>query len=385
MRKLLTLDNLLVSFWFVLILLVIFGHARNLEYLFAPFLVIISLCINIRTQTRIRSRIINCIIAFIFITLVSSFNWFYIEHQFIRYNYIQYLCYSICAYFVTISAYNIMRIKILRKDTVYIKILIVLLYIVGIERFFHAYMLIVSVKEFAQVNGFYYILMPLPLIFLIKNNKLTLICIIISVALCLMSAKRSALISIVLLLFLYICVKYKENRKYAFVILGILIIALLYLIDNYLLERISRLSERMSNISEDGGSGRTIIIQRFFDKDIYDIQEYPTSLLGNGFESYSFKYNGAFKASHNDFLEVLYSFGMIGLINLIVFYILLIKRALWSVFLDTKDYVLPCFSVLILFAVYGMVGNNFYFFHLSLPLFMYIGFSEAIYGNYKKY
>jgi len=50
MRRFFTFDNLLLSIWYVLILLVIYGQARKLEFYFAPFLVAISFIIIQNTQ-----------------------------------------------------------------------------------------------------------------------------------------------------------------------------------------------------------------------------------------------------------------------------------------------------------------------------------------------
>jgi len=283
---------------------------------------------------------------------------------------------------VSISAYSIMKQKIIHKDLNFIKLLIVLFFVIGIERFFNFYVKVTSVQDFMQLNGFYYILMPLPLIFLVCKSKIRITSFVVSAILCILSAKRSALISIILIGVAIFVLTYKRN-KMAFIYLGALFFVLcLCLVDNMeFFERMIKLVERMENISEDGGSGRLSIVNRFFDKDINDIKQMPELFFGNGFESYSIKYNKTLKASHNDFLEIIYSYGIIGLINLIIFYMLLIRRFLWSIRFKDKKYILPCYSALMLFIVYGLVGNNFYFFYLSLPLFMYLGFSEAIYEN----
>ena len=377
-----TFNNLLLTFWFSLVLLIIYGSARGLEYTYAPFFVLVSLGILIKTKSLLlENKLIKIIICFIILTIISSINWIYFP-KIGSYSYFQYLNYSVCAFFATLSAYSF-TVSSNDNELKFIKICTIIIFCVGIIRFFHSYSLTISLSTNNQSNAFYYILMPLPLVFLLNKQKVNFVFFIICSILCILSAKRSALVAIVLISLTFLYNSYKLFSKWHLLLIVISVLLLSsYVINNEeFLHRLLRVVDRMNQINDDGGSGRVGIIVDFFEHDINYILHYPEILIGNGFESYSIYHNRVYSAAHNDFLEILFAYGLIGLILLFCFFVYIFNRVLWSFKNENRKYMLPCSTAFILFIVFSSVANNFYFFFNSLPLFLYLGVSEAIFDE----
>lgn len=365
----------LIGLWFSLIFLLVYGSGVGLHYRISPLLILLSCVIIAKNKGTIgRNLIIKIFIGFIVLAIITSyhyyFNWLH------RTSYLNYLCYSISGYIIAITSYSIVKNDRRMVDVLFY--LMIVFFIVGIFRFFRAS----SQLEYLHANtAYYYILMPLPLLLLkSRQHVFHIIILLVSTVLCILSVKRGAIISIAIVWLIYFLSTYRQSKK------SLLYACVLLLVGGYILsnkiqisnfaESSQRLEERFLTIEEDGGSGRTGIIESFFKQDFEDLLEIPEIFIGKGFEGtyYKYRYLSSF---HNDFLEVTYSYGLIGFFLLIGFYIHLFRKARM---LTKKHSVLqiPYMSMSLLFLIFSFVGCNFNYFNLSVPLFLSLGVLESM-------
>lgn len=150
-----------------------------------------------------------------------------------------------------------------------------------------------------------------PLIFFIKWDLYKIILIVFYGAVILLGGKRSVFITYLLCLILYLWFIFfakqtKSNNKSIKKALTILciFIAIAYVITNFS-SQIEYLSDRFSNIQEDRGSGRediyTAIINSYLNSSII------SQLFGHGYFAVVNKFE---IGAHNDYLEILYDYGL---------------------------------------------------------------------------
>ena len=169
-------------------------------------------------------------------------------------------------------------------------------------------------SSIAAVNAVYFTTCLFPIVFLDIKRFMKIIILVSSTACALLSGKRTALIVLVIAFALpYLCKllmsdgKNKLKNIFSLVALSVLIV-LLY---DYLLDKFNiTIFERFQNIAVDGGSGRFdiyhAVIEAFNNSGIIN------KVLGHGYNGV-FNYGVTFTSAHNDFLEVLYDNGLIGL------------------------------------------------------------------------
>lgn len=211
------------------------------------------------------------------------------------------------------------------------------------------------------VNTVYYPLMLLPLVFT-KRNKISVVSgVLLLLFATLISEKRTALIALVLALVIPIIInpnsksKSKIKRAVLFLLIGLAVLALAYL---FILYFEIDIIERFMNLSNDGGSGRNHIyatvlhcIKNMNARDLF---------IGNGFNGvandkivmlidsniFGFEYTSA----HNDFLEIIYDYGIIGLLLYIFFLAQMIKN-LFKLYVNRSRYFSMALSATILYLV----------------------------------
>ena len=169
-------------------------------------------------------------------------------------------------------------------------------------------------SSIAAVNAVYFTTCLFPIVFLDIKRFMKIIILVSSTACALLSGKRTSLIVLVIAFALpYLCKllmsdgKNKLKNIFSLVALSVLIV-LLY---DYLLDKFNiTIFERFQNIAVDGGSGRFdiyhAVIEAFNNSGIIN------KVLGHGYNGV-FNYGVTFTSAHNDFLEVLYDNGFIGL------------------------------------------------------------------------
>lgn len=168
------------------------------------------------------------------------------------------------------------------------------------------------------VNNVSYVFAGLiPFVFLIKHKKILAIsAMFVLIFFIIQGAKRGALITgaIGLLAFIYFQLKSieKKNRIRGFFFVLIVIIGMIFFAYN-MYEKNQFLISRMQTIGEEGGSsGRSIIYANVFNG-WYNSDNFINLLFGFGFAK-SLDLSGTGNFAHNDWLELLSNFGLLGII-----------------------------------------------------------------------
>lgn len=188
--------------------------------------------------------------------------------------------------------------------------------------FFIAFIIVVNQNidsaSILLLNNVYYIFFLLPFILSLRPQLIRSIGVLIIFAAIVISLKRTALLSIsISLIFIYFYKLTDFNRiifrKVISIFIFFMVIFAGYLIFNDLTQSY-HLSwyERLVSISTDNGSNRLLIWEKIIT--VLKNQELYYWLIGRGYLA-----SEVFGAAHNDFLEILYDFGLVGLLLYLIF------------------------------------------------------------------
>ena len=165
----------------------------------------------------------------------------------------------------------------------------------------------------AGVNAIYYIICLFPMMFLTDNKIIKYAVAVGSFASVFLAGKRTAFIALIIAFAVpYLCKMLLSNdkNKIKYMLSLIVISVIAVFLYDYLVGKFNlMLFERMQNIGTDKGSGRLDIYKAVFSA--FNNSNILHKLLGYG-------YNGVFNcriigtSAHNDFLEILFDYGMIG-------------------------------------------------------------------------
>lgn len=167
-------------------------------------------------------------------------------------------------------------------------------------------------------------LMLLPFVFLVRNKLVAFGIFCVCLFFLLQGAKRGNIVAAVIPSMLYVWELFKKNRKSFFkmllfvsAIVGVAIwIKDLVLGDDYLLQRIE-------DTLEGNTSGRTVIYATMWNM-WYGSDSILKLLFGYGYEG-TFLYSPIHMFAHNDWLEILVDFGLIGVVCYVAIFVTLIK------------------------------------------------------------
>lgn len=377
--KYITPYNLVVVIVLALFLLFAMGMGHDYHYMLSPFLFLLS-CVYIFSifPKIFYTPLLLILCCFIPLVLLSSVNYFYYDS--VEINYVQYVSYSLLIYIYPLFVYNVGMTK---KSAVHVLLFcFYLFWIVSIFYFMRTYGSMLSRGlDKSAFNAFYYVLMPLPALLMYNDKRLQWIVLLVTFIVCLFSLKRSAILGVssILLAFFYDNMRNSSHRLLYVIFLLLFIVSLsFFIVKTGLLERFDLLMDRMENISEDGGSGRFDIIRNFVQQDFshFGLEQY---LFGNGFMATKIKYV-VLESLHNDWLEIFNSFGILGIILLLLFFVLLLRKVVFLYIQNSRLFV-SYFAIFTLFFLYSLVGGSFYFICLSLPLFVALALGEILCNN----
>lgn len=180
-------------------------------------------------------------------------------------------------------------------------------------------------------NAVFYPLLMVPWIACISNMTKRWVMLAL-VALCAISAlKRSGIIIISASAFLlyYGDFIHRQRLHLKTILMALFVIAGMFAIVEYKADSISDLGHRFDLIKEDGGSGRDGIYEDVYNR--YISSSIEKQILGHGFDGVRRDSSYIVPVSaHNDFLEVLYDFGLIGFLLYVLIHFSLIK---WTIHL----------------------------------------------------
>jgi len=223
----------------------------------------------------------------------------------------------LCSYLMVINKIQFLKIKKFQYIFIFI---IMLLYLY--TKFF------IGHHGGLMINSIYYLVLLLPFV-LICEKKLLRNVMIFAILICvLISMKRTAFIAVIGSLILFFVLKREKqlNKKSGvklknilYIILGIILI---YLIYSFISDKLGfNILDRFNNNNIDISSGRfdiyRMVLDDFYISDIFQM------FFGHGYNSVVYLTGGL--SAHNDFLEILYDFGIVGLMLYVFIYINLLS------------------------------------------------------------
>lgn len=207
----------------------------------------------------------------------------------------------------------------------------------------------------AHLGTAYYTLFILPTILLAPNKWIKYIAIAITGAVIISSFKRGGLIALVIGLVAYLFVKeVLFEKKFTKLVLFLMIIAILFVVLIYIDNAMGNIiSQRIHNIQEDDGSGRVQVWETTWKMICLSKEEHL--LFGHG-------HNAVLRDSilslsaHNDFMEILYNYGIICFIPYIYLHIRLIQQMFTAIKSNDSRAMTMAFTYVI-FIILSMISH----------------------------
>ena len=210
--------------------------------------------------------------------------------------------------------------------------------------------------DMAGDNAVFYPLMMIPWIACISNVTKRWIMIAIVAVCAIMALKRSGIIilTISVILLYYSNFIHKKRIQPKSILTAILVLIGVFVIFQYKADTISDVRQRFEMMSEDGGNGRNEIYKDVINR--YKNGDLVQQLFGRGFDSVRGKDREMSVSAHNDFLEVMYDFGLLGLLLYVLIHFSLIK---WTIrlFRTRSQLAFPVFISYVCFLVMSMVSH----------------------------
>ena len=232
----------------------------------------------------------------------------------------------------------------------------------------------ISNLNLVQTNYVFWPVCCAPVIFLITNKqfkRLLIGCMLIGIVI---SQKRSVVI-IAILVFVFVFLTGRRSFKQSMSV--IILLAIGYFFFNYYFtDNLLTIQSRMEMMSSDEGSGRLPIYEIVW-KSITNLN-YGDIIIGKGFGTIT---QIGFTNAHNDFLQILYEYGIIG----VLLYFLLIYHILKQLQMTKKhlengqSVVLAEGTSFIIFIVLGLVSNLVVSYTFFVFLCCFWGFIEGRY------
>ena len=204
---------------------------------------------------------------------------------------------------------------------------------------------------FVDPDSLFFVILLFPLVFCFNKDTYRIITFILVGLICAFSAKRSILIaySMSVVLFILQYSFFNRNKKVSIKRVGILIgllVALYWFVTNNS-EVINKILFRFQGIKDDSGSGRTdlydILLTSFKNSSLYN------QMFGHGYRSAISVLNGV--PAHNDFLEILYDFGVIPLF----IYVIILLKFVYFCFCSFKQQSLSNGTLMLTASVFNLV------------------------------
>ena len=219
-------------------------------------------------------------------------------------------------------------------------------------------------EEQTVTNSSYYLLYLLPL-FLCIDKKYIIYCSAIAITIAvLMSAKRGGAIAIICGLLSYIIVnkvflKSNKHRIIKIFFISIVIVFLFYLALGNISSGDYYIVDRMMDISNSGGSGRNVVWKRT--NEMILGSPLLNFFIGHGFNAVV-NDSPIHLSAHNDFLEIIYDFGLPVFILYIIFHYQFIRRIIVMIN-QGSAYAAPLACSYMIFFITSMVAHIFIYSH----------------------
>lgn len=214
----------------------------------------------------------------------------------------------------------------------------------------------------------YYMLYMLPLVFLSKSKAVRIIFTLFATIAVVSSVKRAGLLALALALLTYLVswMFVSKRLKVTTVVFGLIGLTafgfIVYLVGSS--DENNNVFERFENIGDDNGSNRVLVWQTtaaMIEKS--DIDNYVT---GHGYNSVVGDSPIGLSA-HNDFLEVTYDYGLIGIV-LYVFAIVTTLAYLLKLLWAKSEYAPPLAMLMVLYLSLSMMSHVIIYFFANIVM-----------------
>lgn len=203
-------------------------------------------------------------------------------------------------------------------------------------------------------NSIFYIVLLIPLLFLLPMRK-KYILMMVAIISTLFSFKRSAILSLFVMIVVCVYIDYFYHKKISFtksILLSVILFSIIIGGGVYLDQLVGGVFfERFDTVVEDQGSGRLEIFNYVIEK--IEHRPFEDKLMGTGFNSVIQNYSFS---AHNDFLEMLYDYGIIGFLLYVLFVIQIIKTVFRSHVLG-NNYFQANIASFVIFLIMSMVSH----------------------------
>lgn len=204
---------------------------------------------------------------------------------------------------------------------------LVLIYIFLIYVYMQEYTKVIALafNEDATTNASYFVLYLLPLVLCVEVKWIRILSVIAAIVVVVSSSKRGGTIAVLLASIVFFITEYffiKEKKiNLGIIVFGVITAAIVIYGSSYIQEL--TVFGRIENLADDEGSGRMDIYRHTLvmiaDANIFNF------FLGHGWNRVVGD-SALHLSAHNDFLEVMYDFGLIGLILYVSLYFFLIRK-----------------------------------------------------------
>ena len=190
----------------------------------------------------------------------------------------------------------------------------------------------VQIKDTYAYIESYFLITILPLAYLLESRKISNSILFLAVVASVLSGKRTGAIACMIVLVIYVISNHKsiQARILAFLKLLALVVCGYFVLSTLLGTRFDLLVDRLMALSDDGGSGRDQVFALVLN-DFYKSGFFQT-VFGHGYNSVINSPSSLGYSAHNEFLETLYDYGLIGILLYISIFIVL-----WRNFRKLKD------------------------------------------------
>ena len=172
----------------------------------------------------------------------------------------------------------------------------------------------------------YFLLCLLPFVLLFDKGRSLLLKLIPIAIVAIFSGKRTGFFSLCGAVFIYYLIEYvrsKNFKMFAKMIVGITLSVVAFIILYNILDKRFNINllERVEGLSQDGGSGREEIYTGIWNA--YKNSDFLNKMIGHGIGGIQVVY-GRNSGAHNDFLEILYNYGIFAVILFVCMYLTMI-------------------------------------------------------------
>lgn len=227
----------------------------------------------------------------------------------------------------------------------------------------------------SQTNTIYFCFLTLPWLIYYAKSRNAIILLVFFTSLALLSMKRSVMLASVLMwLFFFLQrLESKRNIIYTVILFSALFIGISVIYDRLDSQFGGRLTERVNREETDEGHDRMAIWNLTF----MMIQESSAERLITGHGHFGVKKNSFLEISaHNDFLEVIYDYGLVIFFLYLCLWWHVIRRCYW-LYKQKSSLFLPYGVTLSIFIVMSMVSHLILYANYFNYLVMFWGMTEA--------